>query len=152
MKWSKKRNSVVDWTITKWEMEVPISSQDPWFVTLKNIWSPMPWQKSKRIPKFLSTWVVEGRSARQKQDTSRKGPMILVNIRTIITQGLNTLTKHLVLDGSKELKLPMFPVPKNDKKTKNNCKKKSNPSSHDPHLTCISPSSYNTTQSDKRVC
>lgn len=110
--------------MTKCEMDIPMSSQDPVFRTLKNMTKLMAWQRRRRIPKFLSTSLELGRSARQKEETRRKGARIFTSIRSIMTQGENTLTKHLVLEGSKELTLPMLPVPKKERNTKNNCNTK----------------------------
>jgi hypothetical protein len=66
--------------------------------------------------KFLSTCTLDCRSIRKKQDTRRKGPTIFSSKATIITNGLKIFTKQRTAAVSNELTLPMFPVPKNDRK------------------------------------
>lgn len=126
IKCKMNKHKVVALTITWCDIEVPISSQDPSFFTMKKVCSSIPWQRRSTIKKLLSICTLDHKSLRKKHETKRKGPRNFSMSTNIMIHGLNTLTKHLVLLGSNELTLAIFPVPKNDNVTKNSWKEKWN--------------------------
>lgn len=100
--------------IMKCDRLVPISSQDPTFVTKYKNCNTIISENIKTIQKILKIFSLPTEFiARKAQHVNINGTISFNKIRPIILNGLKTVRKALTHIGSNEFKLAIFPQPKN---------------------------------------